>query len=218
MAEAKATHAQEKVITSQKVKTDGQKQIFNNKFVEALTRTHIAVPLVIFYSFSAGLLYMGTQETQLGLGVLLGLFVGAFLFFTLVEYLVHRYVFHMLPTNKLKDWVQYNFHGVHHEFPRDKKRLVMPPVVSFTLAVLLFFGLRLVMGDYTFGFLPGFLSGYASYLAVHYIVHAFRPPNNFLKELWVHHGIHHYKDHTVAYGVSSPLWDWVFRTMPKRSK
>ena len=41
---------------------------------------------------------------------------------------------------------------------------------------------------------------------------------NFLKTLWVHHAIHHYKDDTRAYGVSSPLWDWILGTMPDRSK
>ena len=72
------------------------------------------------------------------------------------------------------------------------------------------------MGDFVFAFLPGFLVGYASYLFVHYIVHAYAPPKNFFKALWVNHSIHHYKDNTVVFGVSSPLWDYVFRTMPKK--
>jgi sterol desaturase/sphingolipid hydroxylase (fatty acid hydroxylase superfamily) len=69
------------------------------------------------------------------------------------------------------------------------------------------------MGDYAFAFLPGFLVGYASYLAVHYMVHAYQPPRNFMKMLWVNHGIHHYKDGEIIFGVSSPLWDYIFGTM-----
>ncbi|MDE0470592.1 MAG: sterol desaturase family protein, partial [Ekhidna sp.] len=72
-------------------------------------------------------------------------------------------------------------------------------------------------GNLVFGFLPGFLIGYASYLWVHYMVHAFQPPKNFWRTLWVHHGIHHYKQPHRAFGVSSPLWDLIFRTMPKKS-
>lgn len=71
------------------------------------------------------------------------------------------------------------------------------------------------MGELSWYFLPGFLVGYASYLGVHYIVHAFQPPKNFLKVLWVNHAIHHYKDPDVAFGVSTPIWDYVFGTAPK---
>ena len=92
----------------------------------------------------------------------------------------------------------------------------MPPVVSIVIATLLLFLLKLVMGDLVFAFLPGFLIGYAGYLGVHYIVHAYSPPKNLFKGLWVHHGIHHYKDDHVAFGVSTPLWDYVFGTRPRK--
>lgn len=193
------------------------KTVFTNSLLEALTRTHIAVPLTIFYGLSVFLLLYGSLNTALPGWQIAGLFVGGALLFTLVEYLVHKSVFHMEPTTEWRRKVRYNFHGIHHDYPKDKTRLAMPPVVSVVLATLLFLGTRALIGDYVFGFLPGFISGYASYLCVHYIVHAYRPPNNIFKTLWVHHGIHHYKDDTVAFGVSSPLWDWVFGTMPKRS-
>jgi len=91
----------------------------------------------------------------------------------------------------------------------------MPPVLSATISIILLFIFKLIMGNYAFAFLPGFLVGYSLYLLVHYSVHAYQPPKNILKILWVHHGIHHYKNNKVAYGVSSPLWDVVFKTMPK---
>ena len=58
--------------------------------------------------------------------------------------------------------------------------------------------------------------GYAFYLLVHYAVHIFRPPNNFLKALWSNHAIHHYSNNEILYGVSSPLWDYVYRTLPEK--
>ena len=94
----------------------------------------------------------------------------------------------------------------------------MPPLVII-LASFMFLGLfSLFMGDFTYGFTPGFLLGYASYLSVHYIVHGFKPPKNFFKALWINHSIHHYKDPDAAFGVSSPLWDYVFQTMPKKNR
>lgn len=203
--------------TTPKVPQDaGKKQIFNSKLLEALTRTHISVPLSIFYGLSAFLFYTGFTAGSLTAATMLGVFASGFLLFTLVEYLVHRFIFHMVTDTKIKEKIQYNFHGVHHDYPKDKARLAMPPAVSIVLAAALFFSLKFVIGDYVYAYLPGFMSGYASYLAVHFIVHAFRPPKNIFKTLWVHHGIHHYKDPEVAFGVSSPLWDWVFRTMPKK--
>jgi hypothetical protein len=104
-------------------------------------------------------------------------------------------------------------HGVHHDYPKDKSRLAMPPILSLILATLFFLIFRSLMGDYVFGFLAGFLMGYTVYLAIHYSIHAFQVPGNFLKTLWHHHSIHHYREPDRAFGVSSPFWDMVFGTM-----
>ena len=95
-------------------------------------------------------------------------------------------------------------------------------VIGFGIAILLgaiFFGIYwLIISENTFFFWPGFFVGYASYLYVHYIVHAWKPPKNFFKILWEHHNLHHYVYDDKAYGVSSPLWDVVFGTMPPKGK
>jgi sterol desaturase/sphingolipid hydroxylase (fatty acid hydroxylase superfamily) len=127
--------------------------------------------------------------------------------------MVHRHVFHLKPYTQLRAKLQYTMHGVHHEFPKDKDRLAMPPLVSITLSTILLLLFKVVMGDFVFAFLPGFLVGYALYLSVHYMVHAYAPPKNFFKALWVNHSVHHYKDGEVVFGVSSPLWDYVYGTM-----
>lgn len=194
----------------------GTKTLFQNKLVEKLTRTHIAVPLIVFSLISAALIYYGVNNsliTELNAFVL---FFAGVIFFTLVEYLMHRFLFHLMPKNEKQEKFAYTIHGVHHDYPKDKDRLAMPIPLSITLATLFFLFYQLIMGNYVFGFLPGFLMGYASYLWVHYMVHAFQPPKNFWKILWVHHGIHHYKDPHNAFGVSSPLWDVIFGTMPKK--
>jgi sterol desaturase/sphingolipid hydroxylase (fatty acid hydroxylase superfamily) len=133
--------------------------------------------------------------------------------FTWVEYNVHRYVFHMTTYTKARAKLQYTMHGVHHEFPKDKDRLAMPPLLSVTIATILLLIFRVVLGDLVFAFLPGFLVGYALYLGVHYMVHAYQPPKNFLKALWVNHGVHHYKNGETVFGVSSPLWDYIYGTI-----
>lgn len=200
-----------------KPQNKGTKQLFKNPVLEKLTRTHISVPLVIFFSYAGGLLYWSVTHTDLSAGLTTLLFFLGWLAFSWVEYMVHRHVFHMATYTKWREKLQYTMHGVHHEFPKDKDRLAMPPLLSVTLATILLLLFRLIMGDFVFAFLPGLLVGYASYLSVHYMVHAYQPPKNFLKALWINHGVHHYKNGEIVFGVSSPLWDYVYGTMKEKT-
>ena len=191
----------------------GTKKLFTNPILERLSRTHISVPLIVFSVYSSVLLYWSIAHTGLSWWTTAGMFFLGGLSFTLVEYLVHRYLFHMSTYTKVREKLQYTMHGVHHEFPKDKDRLAMPPLLSITMGTILLLIFRVVLGDFVFSFLPGFMVGYALYLAIHYMVHAYQPPKNFLKALWINHGIHHYKDGDIVFGVSSPLWDYIFGTM-----
>ena len=196
----------------------GSKQLFRNPVLEKLSRTHIAIPLTIFLSFSTFLLYWSITTTSLTAWQTTGMFFIGVIFFTWVEYNVHRYVFHMATYTKVRQKMQYLIHGVHHEFPKDKDRLAMPPLVSVTIATVLLLLCRVTLGDLAFSFLPGFIVGYSYYLSVHYIVHVYQPPKNFFKVLWINHGRHHYKNGDVIFGVSSPLWDYIYGTLNERKK
>jgi sterol desaturase/sphingolipid hydroxylase (fatty acid hydroxylase superfamily) len=199
-----------------KPQNQGTKRLFKNPILEKLTRTHISIPLAIFFVYAAALLYWSITHTSLTITTTVLMFFIGMVAWTLMEYIIHRYVFHMTAESEKRAKLQYTLHGVHHEFPKDKERLAMPPVVSITIATVLLFIFRLFLKDLVFSFLPGFLVGYASYLSIHYMIHSFQPPKNFLKILWVNHSIHHYKNGEHVYGVSSPLWDYVFGTMTKK--
>jgi sterol desaturase/sphingolipid hydroxylase (fatty acid hydroxylase superfamily) len=193
----------------------GSAQIFSNPVLERISRTHISVPITLFLAISSVSLYFGLNTTiPLWLGFAI-LFIGTFVF-TFVEYLMHKHFFHMEPDTLIKDKLQYGIHGVHHDYPKDKDRLAMPPFVSAAYAAILYLLFTLLMGDFALYFLPGFLLGYSGYLGVHYVVHVYNPPKNFLKILWVNHAIHHYKNPDSAFGVSSPLWDYLLGTLPKK--
>jgi sterol desaturase/sphingolipid hydroxylase (fatty acid hydroxylase superfamily) len=197
-------------------KNKGSKQLFTNPILERLSRTHIAVPLTIFSLYAAALLYWSITHTSLTAAFTTAMFFTGAVSFTLIEYLVHRYIFHMGTYTRFREKFQYTVHGVHHEYPKDKTRLAMPPLLSVSISTGLLFALRFFLGDITFSFLPGFLVGYAYYLAVHYMVHVYQPPKNFLKVLWINHAVHHYKHGEYVFGVSSPLWDYVFGTMKEK--
>jgi len=194
----------------------GSATLFSNPVLERISRTHISIPITLFLAISTVSMYYGLVSTSIPLGLGLAFFGLGLLTFSFVEYMMHKHFFHMEPDTPLKDKLQYNVHGVHHDYPKDKDRLAMPPFVSAAYAAILYLLFTLLMGDFALYFLPGFLLGYAGYLGVHYVVHVYTPPKNFFKILWVNHAIHHYKDPDAAFGVSSPLWDYLLGTLPKK--
>lgn len=202
----------------QNIKLKGSGKLFGDSLFERLTRTNIAVPVTIFILYAAGLLYWSITRTNISAWTTTGLFFLGLFVFTWVEYNVHRYLFHIPTTTPRRKRFQYIMHGVHHEYPKDKERLAMPPLLSVTIATTLVVVAQAAMKEYSFSALAGFLVGYAGYLFVHYIIHAYSPPKNFLKAIWRNHVMHHYKDGGIAFGVTSPLWDYIYGTNPRPKK
>ncbi len=194
----------------------GSAHMFSNPILERISRTHISIPITMFLVMALISYYVGITQTEISIFTGIILTLSGLFTFTFVEYMMHKYFFHMEPNTPIKDKIQYSVHGVHHDYPRDKDRLAMPPFVSAAYAVILYLIFKLIMGDFAYYFLPGFLIGYAGYLSVHFIVHAYQPPKNFMKALWVNHAIHHYVNPDAAFGVSTPLWDYILGTMPKK--
>ena len=197
-------------------KHKGSAQLFENPLLERLSHTHIALPVSIFLVTAVISLYYGfTRGFLTGLSGL-GLFLAGWFGFSFVEYLVHRYVYHIPATSPGRVKFQYTMHGVHHEYPKDETRLAMPPIITVFVASVLFLIFRFVFNTWAYGILAGFTFGYALYLFVHYAIHVYSPPKNFLKVWWTHHAQHHYRQDEVAFGVSSTLWDHIIGTMPNR--
>jgi sterol desaturase/sphingolipid hydroxylase (fatty acid hydroxylase superfamily) len=138
---------------------------------------------------------------------------GGVFFWTLFEYIAHRYLFHMVSETESGKRLTYIIHGNHHEYPRDRERLFMPPIPSLLISSALFGICYLLINDYAFSFFPGFLLGYLLYGSMHYAIHAYNPPFKWMKPLWRNHHLHHYKDEDKGFGVSSTLWDRIFGTM-----
>jgi 4-hydroxysphinganine ceramide fatty acyl 2-hydroxylase len=163
------------------------------------------------------MLYYGAAYRGVPIGKEILLFVCGALFWSFFEYLMHRHLFHMLVERPRLQRIVYTMHGVHHEYPRDKERLFMPPVPSLILATIVFSIMYFIMSWNALAFFPGFLFGYLVYGSMHFAIHAFAPPK-FMKALWRNHHLHHYKAPDKGFGVSSVLWDIIFKTVPKREE
>jgi len=199
--------------------TQSQKEsvdLFQTKWLNFLTRSHVSVPVSMVVGFSAWLLYRSSNLTSFTVLQTAGLFFAGLLFFTFAEYALHRNLYHLEPTAKWRKRFTYVVHGVHHDYPKDRSRIAMPPIGIIIYLVVFYTLFTLLLGDYGYSTLAGFATGYCVYQGIHYMVHAYRPPNNIFRALWTNHAIHHYQDDTVLFGVSSPLWDYVFGTLPKK--
>lgn len=189
--------------------------LFSNPLLEKLSRTNAWFVIIALVILSLMVLAYGLTAMSLNsLTKAALLFLIGFLFFTLTEYLIHRFVFHAHASSNKKNWMV-QMHGIHHTHPTDKKRLTLPLTVAIGLSSIVFFVLWLLLSQYAWFFFPGFILGYAFYLFVHYLIHTTRPPKGVLEILWKNHYSHHYRDTNKAFGVTTPFWDLVFGTMPK---
>ena len=91
-------------------KNTGTKVLFKSPILEKLSRTHISVPLIIFAIYAATLLYWSATHTSLSVGLIVLFFFVGVVAFTLVEYLMHRYAFHMKTETEKKEKIQYTIH------------------------------------------------------------------------------------------------------------
>ncbi|WP_316836163.1 sterol desaturase family protein [Pedobacter nutrimenti] len=185
-------------------------RMFKSGFLESLSKVSFYVPLIVYVPVIIYLCWKSLFELQMGwlnfVGYLLfGLFV-----WTFTEYILHRFVFHFYPTSEWGKKIHFIFHGVHHDYPNDAKRLVMPPSASIPLALAFYYlFLYILPAGTNNAFFIGFIGGYLVYDMTHYALHHANFKNGFWKKLKQHHMLHHYSDSTKGYGVSSDIWDRV---------
>lgn len=191
--------------------------IFKNKFLNLLTWSHPALIFTMYGIISAILIYIGITRFELTSTIAFSLFFTGLFAWTLGEYLMHRFLYHEITDAGYDKGFRYVFHGVHHRYPNDGSKVVLPPVPSIIIAGIFFGIFYLLMGKYSWVFGPGFMMGYSIYMWIHYAVHHYPSPKRF-NFWWRHHNIHHYQQHDRAFGVSTAIWDHVFRTMPEKNR
>ncbi|CAI4718989.1 CDA_G0043030.mRNA.1.CDS.1 [Saccharomyces cerevisiae] len=190
----------------------GSAPLFGN-FLEPLTKTAWWVvpvawlPVVVYH--------MGVALKNMNQLFACFLFcVGVFVW-TLIEYGLHRFLFHFddwLPESNIAFATHFLLHGCHHYLPMDKYRLVMPPTLFVILCApfyKLVFALLPLYWAYA-GFAGG-LFGYVCYDECHFFLHHSKLPP-FMRKLKKYHLEHHYKNYQLGFGVTSWFWDEAFGT------
>jgi len=193
-------------------------RMFESDFLERFSRIHPATPFVAWLPVVVLFLARSAMRHDLAPLAIAGTFLGGMAAWTIAEYGLHRYVFHWTNDTSWGRRIHFLLHGVHHEYPNDKDRLVMPLLTSVPLAVVFYslftFAMGRTIGEPAFA---GFVVGYLFYDGTHYYVHHFVPTWRWGKLLRRHHLTHHHADHDGGFGVSTPLWDLIFHTMPAKT-
>jgi len=188
-------------------------RMFKSDFLEKFSFVHFSVPLIIYIPVILFAIYHAFFVLHNDVLTFIGAFASGLFFWTFTEYILHRFVFHFEPKSKWGQRLHFIFHGVHHDYPNDALRLVMPPSVSIPLATGFYFLFRAVLPTaWVSAFFAAFMSGYLFYDISHYALHHATFKSPFWKKLKHHHMLHHYTDATKGYGVSSALWDKIFRS------
>ena len=193
--------------------------MFKYGWMEFFSKVHFSVPLFLYLPVIGYFMYAAITNPALSGGAIAGLFAGGIITWTIVEYVLHRYIFHFHPTSKFGKRLLFIMHGVHHDYPNDSKRLVMPPSLSIPLAFFFYFLCKFTWGpEMMEPFFAGLVLGYLFYDMVHYSTHYLKWDNKWLMKIKTHHMKHHFKNPELGFGVSSVLWDNIIGTnYPKQT-
>lgn len=192
---------------------EGHMRVFDSPFLEPFSKTPWQVipifwlPVITYWAIS------GLEE--FGLKAVLWFFFGL-LYWTLFEYMLHRFAFHseaFLPDNRYVICLHYLLHGIHHAFPMDSLRLVFPPALGVILCVIFksIYNSLLPLGLAN-AFMAGKILGYIYYDLFHYFSHHAELNGGYTGFMKKYHLAHHYKNSLLGYGVSNHFWDIVFGT------
>lgn len=186
--------------------------MFENTFIDGFSRIPWFIVPIIFVPIIITLFGYGVMSIGLPFGLSIGAALAGGFVWTFMEYWLHRTLFHWVPPVSWGKRFHFIMHGVHHDYVNDRLRLVMPPAASLGLGVLFFAMWYPLLGAWTFPFFAGHVGGYLAYDMTHYYVHHGKVKGKVYNRLRAHHMNHHHRKDGRKYGVSTTLWDYVFRT------
>ena len=211
------TSATQSPSTSRTERLRASPRLARSSVLDRLLRVSPRAPVLVFGPAIAALAALGIVRMPVLGAAAWG--AGGVLFWTLTEYVLHRFVLHFEPERGLGAKLHWIFHGAHHDHPNNPHFVVAPPVVSVPLGALFCLAFYLVLGAPAWlPFAAGFIAGYVAYDVIHYVLHQGRPRSRLSRRLREQHMRHHFQDGSRSFGVTTPLWDHVFGTAGPRRR
>ena len=192
-------------------------RMFDNPLLETFSKVHPATPFVFYIPVvTAVTWYALTNAITTPLMVALFFPLG-WVTWQLMEYFIHKIVFHFEGNAPVISWVR-DTHSYHHKYPDDDGRLVMPLGASIPLAAAIA-GLLWIphLPSAMVPFWVGIVCGYMWYDFMHWSTHFRKPLTEWGRRLRSHHMAHHFADTEMNYGISHKWIDRVLGTLKTRS-
>lgn len=194
-------------------------RMFENPFLERASQVKPVTPFLFYIPIITAL-----QVWALWTGVTTWTWTAVFLpvgwvAWQLMEYVLHRNLFHWEGSGPLTRKFHEIIHGYHHKYPDDLNRLVMPLGASIPLALIvlaLLYPLHALWA--TVPFFVGLVAGYLWYDYLHYATHAIAPRTQWGKTLRAHHMAHHFNTPDKNFGISHRWLDVVLGSMRQRPR
>jgi len=171
---------------------------------------HPAWPLFLWGPISVACVIWGVTNHQLELWQVAAIGAAALLFWSLFEYVTHRFLLH--PSEKfmcMDRWAHFA-HGKHHDEPNNRVFALVPPLNSIMVFIPLLVIFHFIVPPYAVAVFAGFfLVGYLAYEYVHLSLHHAAPKTRLGCYFRRHHLTHHAHGREGNFGVSTPLWDFL---------
>jgi dihydroceramide fatty acyl 2-hydroxylase len=164
--------------------------------------TALVVCLIVF---TPGEFSWRRDSLLIGLGVLS---------WTLIEYGLHRFVFHYNARSVFGRRLLYAAHLSHHEHPRATSHFFSSLLLSLPIATTYFLLAWVAAGSlHTASYMfSGLAAGYFCYEWLHFQAHHRRPRLRLFRYLKKYHLLHHHETPDFRFGVTSPLFDMLLGT------
>jgi sterol desaturase/sphingolipid hydroxylase (fatty acid hydroxylase superfamily) len=133
---------------------------------------------------------------------------------TLIEYILHRFIFHYSARSAFGKKFVYAAHLSHHEMPRTANHFFSSMLLSLPVASAYLAGAWIATGSLRAAALlfAGLTAGYFCYEWLHFQAHHRRPRLRLFRYLRKYHLLHHYQTPELRFGVTSPLFDMLMGT------
>lgn len=177
----------------------------------------------VFYAGVLFLLHVAVVRSQTtSLAVSGALFLAGLLSWGFVEYAVHRWVLHRIPRIKGFNLPGNLTHLRHHDDPQSLQRLNVQLTESLPICIVYYLAAWAVSGSWQAAthLFTGLIAGYFFYEYLDFQAHHGTSRTRLIRYLRKYHNQHHHFDATVRYGVTSPLFDYLFGTfeLPKKTR
>ena len=177
----------------------------------------------VFYTGVLFVLHAAVLRTEaLSLAVSAALLGAGLLSWGLVEYAVHRWVLHRVPRSEGFNLPGNLTHLRHHDDPQSLQRLNVQLTESLPICVVYYLAAWAISGSWQMAtyLFTGLMAGYFFYEYLDFQAHHGTSRTRLIRYLRKYHNQHHHYDATVRYGVTSPLFDYLFGTLdlPKKTR